>query len=49
MKNDIGEHNSFINVIIHSLRYIPEILKYFIETDLSDEEQYNMLIEIQVQ
>ena len=47
-KNDIGDQNCFVNVILHLFHYTPE-LKFYFETEdfILDNDNYNLLIEIQ--
>ena len=45
-KNDIGEQNCFVNVIIHALHYTFPIQFYFETEDISDNENFNLLVEL---
>ena len=45
-KNDIGEQNCFVNVIIHALHYTFPIQNFFETEDISDHENFNLLVEL---
>ena len=45
-KNDIGEQNCFVIVIIHALHYTLPIQYYFETEDITDNENYNLLVEL---
>lgn len=42
-KDDIGEQNSYVNVIIHLLHYIPQIPEYVEKFNFKSEKQYYLL------
>ena len=47
LKNDIGEQNSFVNVIIHLLHYTTEIPEFLQKNNFKIEPQYNLLYLLQ--
>jgi hypothetical protein len=48
IKNDIGEQNCYVNVILHAIYYIKEIRKYFIEEEIKHDMRLNIFSELKV-
>jgi hypothetical protein len=46
IKNDIGEQNCFLNVLIHALYHIKEIRKFFIEEEIKNDSRLNLFFEL---
>ncbi len=48
LKNEIGEQNCFLNVLIQTVYHIKELRKFFLDAELDNTERNNVLNELQV-
>jgi len=48
LKNEFGEHNCFLNVIIHTLYNIKEIRTFFLVEDFKQNRELNIFSELGV-
>lgn len=48
LKNEIGEQNCFLNVIMHALYHMKEIRNYFINEEIKNDVKLNLFSELKV-
>jgi hypothetical protein len=49
MRNDINDHNCFLNVLIHWVYHTKKLRKFFLKADIDSNVRNNLLNELQVQ
>jgi hypothetical protein len=48
LRNDIGDQNCFLNVVIHWIYHTKKLKKFFLKADIDGGVRNNILLEVQV-